>query len=152
RGEVTVGTSVSDSSAVLTNTGTQALSVAVSISGTDPGDFSVTQCPSPLAAETPCNITVTFRPTQAGVRSATLVVSYPGAAAAQTVQLTGDGIATQSAVNLAPSMLAFPATTTGSVSASQSIVLTNSGHANLNISSIVVGGPNSADFSITNTP
>jgi hypothetical protein len=148
--DTTVGQSVSDSTALLTNTGTEALNVTVTIAGADQSDFSVTPCPSPLAVRTSCKITVTFKPTQAGARQATLIVA--DSVGPQTLQLTGNGLAADPAVSLAPPTLTFAATTTGVLSASQSVVLTNTGNANLHISSILVGGQNSTDFSITNSP
>ncbi len=156
--QTTVGQSVSDSSALLTNNGTEVLNVSVSIitadqnsiTGADQNDFSASPCPSSLAARTSCPITVTFKPTQAGTRQATLVVT--DAAGPQTLQLTGTGVATQPAVGFVPFTLTFAATNTGGVSTSQSVVLTNSGNANLHISSILVNGQNSADFHITNRP
>jgi hypothetical protein len=93
-GNTAVGLSVSDNSALLTNTGTQALNVTVSITGADQGDFKATNCPSPLATRTPCPITVTFTPTQVGVRQATLVVA--DGAGTQSRQLTGNGVASSS--------------------------------------------------------
>ncbi len=148
--DTTVGQSMSDNSALLTNTGTEALNVTATISGADQGDFSTTTCASPLAPRTSCKITLTFTPTQSGARQATLVLA--DSAGPQTLQLTGNGIASQSAVRLGPSTLTFAATTTGVISASQSVVLTNSGNANLHISSILLSGQNSSDFAITNSP
>jgi Abnormal spindle-like microcephaly-assoc'd, ASPM-SPD-2-Hydin/Lactonase, 7-bladed beta-propeller len=92
--DTTLGQSVSDNSALLTNTGTQALNMTVSITGADRDDFSTTTCPSPLATRTSCPITVTFTPTQAGARQATLVVA--DSAGPQTLQLTGIGVSSSS--------------------------------------------------------
>jgi hypothetical protein len=95
-GEATVGLSVSNNSAILTNTGTQALSVSISITGADQGDFKFdpASCPSQLAARTSCSITVTFTPTEPGARQATLMVT--DSAGSQTLQLTGNGVASNS--------------------------------------------------------
>ena len=89
-GDTPVGQSVADNSALLTNTGTEALSIKVTITGADQSDFSTTNCPSPLAPRTSCPITVTFTPTQAGAREATLIVA--DSAGPQTLQLTGNGV------------------------------------------------------------
>jgi len=150
--DTTVGVSASDNSALLTNTGTQPLSVTISITGADQGDFHFdpTSCPSQLAAGSSCSIAVTFTPTQAGARQATLVVA--DAAGMHSIELTGNGVAAQPVANLSASAINFPTTTADGMSASQSIVLTNSGNAILHISSIVVAGQNPADFSITNSP
>ncbi|MBV9885832.1 MAG: choice-of-anchor D domain-containing protein, partial [Acidobacteria bacterium] len=92
--DTTVGQSVSDNSALLTNAGTQALTVTISITGADQADFNATTCPLLLAARTSCPITVTFTPTQAGARQATLVVA--ASAGPQTLLLTGNGVASSS--------------------------------------------------------
>jgi Abnormal spindle-like microcephaly-assoc'd, ASPM-SPD-2-Hydin/Lactonase, 7-bladed beta-propeller len=89
--DTTVGLSVSNDSALLTNTGTEALGVTVTITGADQTDFSASACQSPLAARTSCAIAVTFTPTQPGARQATLVVA--DSAGPQTLQLTGNGVA-----------------------------------------------------------
>jgi Abnormal spindle-like microcephaly-assoc'd, ASPM-SPD-2-Hydin len=148
--DTTIGQSASNNSPLLTNTGTEPLNVVVTISGADQNDFTTTTCASPVAPQTSCSITVTFAPTLAGARQATLVVA--DSVGPQTLQLTGNGLAAQPAVSLSPSSLTFASTTTGVTSASQSVVLTNSGSTNLHISSILVGGQNSADFVITNSP
>src|SRR5580704_13126894 len=110
---VTVGQSALNSSALFTSSGTNALSVTVTVTGANPGDFSATPCLSPVAAGSPCTITVTFQPTQAGPRAATLSVAYSGANAPQTLQLTGYGLAGEPTVSLAPSTLAFAPTSLG---------------------------------------
>jgi hypothetical protein len=92
--DTAVGLPVSNNSALLTNTGTDALGVTVTITGADQSDFSTTACPSPLAARTSCPITVTFTPMQTGARQATLVVA--DSAGPQTLQLTGIGVASSS--------------------------------------------------------
>jgi len=148
--DTTIGQSVSNDSALLTNTGTEPLNTTVTITGSDQSDFTTTTCASPLAPRTSCSITVTFSPTLAGARQATLVVA--NSAGPQTLQLTGIGLAAQPTASLEPSSLTFAPTATGGISASQSVVLTNSGNGNLHISSILVGGQNSADFAITNGP
>src|SRR3984885_251535 len=149
---VTVGQSALNSSALFTSSGTNALTVTVTVTGANPGDFSATPCLSPVAAGSPCTITVTFQPTQAGPRAATLSVAYSGADAPQTLQLTGYGLSAEPTVSLTPSTLTFAATSLSTAAPSQSVVVTNAGNANLHISSIVVSGQNVADFAITNSP
>jgi hypothetical protein len=53
-------------------------------------------------------------------------------------------------VNLSANQLNFPAQGQGTASASQLVVLTNSGEADLSISSISLSGQNNADFAQTN--
>src|SRR5207245_8608494 len=83
----------------LTNTGNEPLTITkISITGTNPGDFSQTNncplSPSTLAASASCSFNVTFKPTAAGSRSATLTATDNTNSAAgtnQTVNLTGTG-------------------------------------------------------------
>ena len=58
---------------------------------------------------------------------------------------------TNVAIGLAPSSLTFTTHLVGAPSAAQTVTLTNNGTAPLSITSIVVGGTNSADFAETNT-
>jgi arylsulfate sulfotransferase len=55
------------------------------------------------------------------------------------------------AVTIAPSPVTFPAISQGAVGTPTTIVVTNSGTGALNITSVVVGGTNSKDFSTTNS-
>jgi hypothetical protein len=61
----------------LTSSGTAPLTgVTVSITGASPGDYSQTNtCTSTLAAGSSCNITVNFKPTAAGSRTASLTIA-----------------------------------------------------------------------------
>ena len=95
-GSVTVGTSSSTKASTLTNTSaTFALNVySVTISGTNASDFTQTNtCPigSTLAAGKTCTVTVTFKPTVKGTRSATVTLSDNSSKGSHTVTLTGSG-------------------------------------------------------------
>jgi 6-phosphogluconolactonase (cycloisomerase 2 family) len=148
--QTTVGQSISDNSTLLTNTGTEVLNVTASIVGADQSDFTATTCPPSLPVRMSCSITVTFKPAQSGTRQATLVVA--DSAGQQTLQLSGTGIVAQPALSVVPSALTFAPTAPGVITVPQSIILTNSGSANLHISSIAVDGQNAADFSVVNSP
>jgi hypothetical protein len=76
---------------ILTNNQSTALAItSITISGTDPGDFSETnKCGTSRKAGWDCTITVTFKPTATGARSATL--SIKDGAGTQTVALSGTG-------------------------------------------------------------
>lgn len=75
----------------LQNTGGAALSISqIAISGADAGDFAQTNnCGSSLPANASCTISVTFRPTLPGARTATLAIT--DAVGNQMVSLTGTG-------------------------------------------------------------
>jgi hypothetical protein len=83
-------------SVTLTNSGTAALSIySIGITGANAGDFTQTNnCPinpNTLAAKARCTITLTFKPTARGTRTATLSISDSASGAPHTVALSGNG-------------------------------------------------------------
>jgi hypothetical protein len=76
----------------------------------------------------------------------TITSEAPGSP--HTVALSGTGI--QAAVSLSPASLSFGDQLVGTTSTGQSVTLTNSGTATLNISGVILTGTNSGDFSRTN--
>jgi hypothetical protein len=78
----------------LNNVGSAPLAISsVSITGTNAGDFAQTNnCPSTLAPNASCQISVTFKPTAGGARSANLQVAYNTTGSPQTVPLSGTGL------------------------------------------------------------
>ena len=86
-----VGTTSSAQVLTLTNGDVNALTgISVGLTGTNAGDFNETDnCGTTLAANSSCMINVTFTPTAAGARSATLTVS--DSAGTQSSSLTGTG-------------------------------------------------------------
>jgi hypothetical protein len=92
-GNQQVGTSSGPQSVTLTNTGsTQMYFFGISITGTNPGDFSETNtCGTSIAAKASCTITATFRPTATGTRKAAVSISDDGGGSPQKVTLTGTG-------------------------------------------------------------
>ncbi len=91
-GTVSVGTSSSPQVITFTNTDGVALRISVSITGTNPADFTETNtCGASVAAKGSCSINVTFRPTATGLRSANVSVADTGGGSPQTVSLSGTG-------------------------------------------------------------
>jgi hypothetical protein len=145
---VNVGQPSSTKTLALTNTGGEVLSVgSVAVTGANAGDFIATaNCAAPLSSDNSCNISIVFTPSAAGSRKAILTVN--DTAGAQTAQLTGTGVAPQSAVTLVPGTLSFAATNQGTTSAPQVVTVTSSGAAPLHISSVAVSGANAGDFNL----
>jgi M6 family metalloprotease-like protein len=77
----------------LTNSGTANLNItAFSFAGTNPGDFSQTNdCAGPVAAGGFCTVHISFKPTAAGVRTGSLLVTNNAAGSPYTVTLIGNG-------------------------------------------------------------
>ena len=149
-----VGTTSAAQNVTLTNSGTGPLTIAsVALSGANPGDFgSASGCGSTLAAGANCTIAVTFTPTAAGSRAATLTITDNAnntAGSTQTVALSGTGVAVPQA-GVAPGSLTFAAQSIGTSSAPQNITLSNGGTGPLTITGIALSSGNVADFSSTN--
>jgi hypothetical protein len=137
-----VQTASAAQSVTLSNTGTATLTIS-SFSLT--GDFAQTSnCGTNLSAGSSCTVNVKFTPTARGTRAGTLSLNSNAPGAAPSVSLSGSGIA--SIAGLAPSSLTFASQTLGTTSAAQTITLTNSGDATLNITSIAASG----DFAQSN--
>jgi len=113
------------------------------------GDFSQTNnCPAILAPNSSCTLSVSFAPTVTGARNGTLTISDNAQGSPQTVILTGMGSTAPAPVaTLTPTNLAFPGQQVGSSSAAQTITLTNTGNATLNLGGIQISG----NYAQTNT-
>jgi len=145
-GNQNVGTTSPSQSVTLTNTGSLSFTIsAVSITGTNPADFSQTNnCLVTLAPGSTCTITVTFDPTTSGARSASVSITDNAPGSPQTIALNGTGIA--AAVSLSATSLTFAAQLVGTTSSPQVVTLTNTGNGPLTVSSITATGA----FSQTN--
>jgi hypothetical protein len=87
---VTVGAKKAETVILTNNQKTSLAITSVTLGGTDPGDFSETNtCGTSRKAGWDCTITVDFKPTATGARSATLTIK--DGAGTQTVQLAGTG-------------------------------------------------------------
>jgi Cep192 domain 4 len=135
----------------LSNTGTAALTISsIAITGTNSADFSQTNtCGASVAAGANCSISVTFKPTATGSRTASVNITDNASGSPQTISLTGAG--TSPVVVLSAPNLNFAGQLLTTASAPQSVTLTNNGTAALTISAIAITGANSSDFSQTNT-
>jgi len=148
-GTVAIGVTSTPKTVTLTNVGTTAMTIsAIGFAGTNPGDFGQTHtCGSSLAAGASCTISVTFKPTASGTRSASLRVTDSTAASPQQVSLSGVG----TTAKLSPTGLSFGSEKVGTTSAAKAVNLTNVGTTALTISSIGITGTNAGDFSQTHT-
>jgi hypothetical protein len=137
-----VGTSSQPQTANLYNAGSIPLNLtSIKTGGTDPNDFTQTNnCPTSVPVGGGCQIQATFTPTAVGNRQAELVIGYKGLTSPQSVALTGQGVAAVS-VSLTPSNLTFATQLVKTTSAPQAATLTNTGSADVTISSIGTSGP-----------
>jgi hypothetical protein len=142
-GSQPANTTSAPQSVTLTNSGSATLNIGrVDISG----DFAESNnCGTSVAMGASCTLSVTFRPTANGSRTGQLTITDNSADSPQTVALKGIGGAAP-AVTLSPSSLDFGSQPANTTSAPQSVTLTNSGSATLNISRVDISG----DFAQTN--
>jgi hypothetical protein len=152
-GTVTIGQSSGSKLVTLTNTGGQALSLtSISVTGSNSTDFVATpncSLPTALSPNATCTISLTFSPTVAGARLASLATTDNAPGSPQLVPLSGIGAAPLPAVTLVPGSLTFATTTQGATSAAQTVTVTNVGPGTLHISSVLPGGANPGDFQVS---
>ncbi len=139
----------------VTNSGNVTLHISsVVLGGNNPSDFSMTNlCNGPYAANASCTITLTFTPLAAGQRSAILSITDDASNSPQSIQVSGTATSAPSnspAVTFSTTNLSFAAITQGTSSSAQSVTVTSSGGVPLHITSVVLGGADSGDFSMTN--
>jgi len=144
-----LGTTSPAKTVTLKNTGTATLTMtAVAITGTDAGDFAQTHtCGTSLAPGASCQISVKFKPTVSGTRTAALSITNNAAGSPQHVPLSGVG----TTAKLSLSSLNFGTLAIGTASPAKTITLTNVGTTTLTIIAIAITGTNAGDFSQTTT-
>ena len=138
------------------NSGTANVNVsAYSIAGTNAADFTVTEndCAAALANVIPsnnaCYVYVTFKPSAAGSRTATLQITDNASGSPQIVQLAGIGQLTTQTLTLSPASLSLGTSNVGTATNGTSIYITNTGDTSLTLNSYTIAGTNAADFSIS---
>jgi hypothetical protein len=150
-----VGTTSAAKNGTLTNTGTATLHISnVAITGTNAGDFAIVVGPSTTCTNGStvapnngtCAWAVTFTPSAAGTRTASLSFTDDAAGSPQSVALTG---ATPPVASLSTNSINFNNQGVNTTSAVQTVTVTNSGGSALNINGIALSGPNPGDFAIT---
>jgi hypothetical protein len=93
-----VHTTSAPKTVTLTNLGSTPLRIeSLTLRGTDAGDFAIQSSSTcavgrTVAGERRCTIDLAFKPTAAGARSATLVISDSDPSSPQTVSLNGKGM------------------------------------------------------------
>jgi hypothetical protein len=147
-------TNVGASSAAQTfnvgNSGTATLTFT-GISVVPVGDYTQTNtCGTSLAAGAICKVSVTFSPQTAGSRPAAISFADNVAGSPQSVALSGTAVGA-GAVTLSTTGVTFASQAVGTVSAAQTVTLTNSGSGSLTVASFKVTGTNYTDFTATST-
>ena len=148
-----VGATSAAQAITLNNTGNSALSItSVALTGTNASNFAQTNtCGSSVGAGTNCTISVTFKPTATGTRTAAVTLTDNATGSPQSVSLSGTTGGIGALASLSPSSLNFGNEPVSVISSSQVVTLTNTGSAALSIASIAFTGANAADFTQVNT-
>jgi hypothetical protein len=136
------------------NTGNASVTFSsVSTTGANAAEFAVsTNTCTTLAVGASCAVSVTFSPTAAGVRTASLSLVDNAPGSPQLLALTGTGQVPTPGFVASPTALPFGNQLINTVSAARSATITNNGTAPLSISSITLTGANAAQFgSLTHT-
>ena len=141
----------------MANIGNQTLTLTgISVTGSFGASTSGTGTCSSSSALAPggsCAIPLTFAPTAAGSATGTLACSSNSmnlSASSASISLTGMGTATAlPQVSFSATALTFGSQVVGSLSAPQTITLSNAGTASLSITSIWLVGQNATDFGMT---
>ncbi|HEX5410772.1 MAG TPA: SBBP repeat-containing protein [Terriglobia bacterium] len=94
-----------------------------------------------------CTIQVTFTPTQTGSVTDQITISDNAAGSPQAITVSGGGVTSAGTLSVSPASLTFAARTVGQTSPAQTVQLTNTGNAAINISNISTSG----DFGQTNS-
>jgi uncharacterized repeat protein (TIGR01451 family) len=139
-----VGTTSPPQAFSVTNSG----NAAVSISGiVATGNFTQTNtCGASLAAGATCFVAITFTPSGTGTLFGDVSITHAAPGSPHVVQLSGAGVLAP-AISLTSLSVVFGTQLIQTTSPSQTVTLTNTGSAPLNISSITA----SAEFAQTNT-
>jgi trimeric autotransporter adhesin len=152
-GEVITGTG-SPQTVTLANSGDVAVDIStIEITGTDAAMFAVTgTAPTTVAAGGSATVEVTFTPTAAGARTATLQLTHNGTNTPLEIALTGTGVVelAPGVLNPDPVALEFGEVITGTGSP-QTVTLANSGDVAVDISTIEITGTDAAMFAVTGT-
>ena len=147
------GTTSGAQAVTVTNIGNSTVTLSsIALTGANFGDFSISNntCPASLAANASCSVSITFSPTAAGSRTASVTFTDNATGSPQSVGLSGTGQVPSFTLNFSPSSLTFALQNTGSTSTAQSVTVTNNGNSPVTFSSIALTGANSGDFAISN--
>jgi hypothetical protein len=143
-GNQNVNTTSAAQTVTLTNGGTATLNVTSIAASTKYAQTNT--CGSSVAAGANCTISVTFTPTATGSQPGTITITDNATGSPQTVALTGTGVA--SSVSFLPTSLTFGNQNVNTISAAQTVTLTNGGGTGaLSVTSITT----STQYAETNT-
>jgi hypothetical protein len=150
-GSQNTGTTSAVQVITVSNTGGANLVVSgVALVGTNPGQFARTTTCATVAPGASCTVSVTFAPTTAGAKSASVRITHNAVGSPTNVPLTGTGVVATPAISVSPASLAFGTQNTGTASAAQLITVSNTGGGTLVVNSANLVGANPGQFTRVN--
>lgn len=136
----------------LANTGTADLAIAaIAVEGAGYANVSAAACPPVLSAGASCEVDIAFAPATAASYAAALRLSSNAAGSPHATQLRGMGTAaTVPVLNWVPAVTAidFGTVSAGSLSAVQSVTLSNLGPGGVNLTVLNAIGNDASSFSV----
>jgi hypothetical protein len=149
-GNQLAGTTSAAETVTLENTGTVNLTIN---SITASGNFAVTDdCGATIAPDGTCTLSMTFTPNAAGAFSGTITIDDDATDSPQQIALSGTGIENAGPqANFSATSLDFGNQTVDTKSTPQTVTVTNTGDANLQIDDVALGGDDPSNFSVQDT-
>ncbi|MGH9018923.1 MAG: virginiamycin B lyase family protein, partial [Acidimicrobiales bacterium] len=149
-GNQPVGTKSAPITLTFSNESGAAINVTSTVvAGADPAEFPIAdRCSGfSLGSGQTCTISVSFAPTVAGSRSATLSMTDSAAGSPRTVALAGIGAAV--GISFTPASLDFGTEELGATSTARAVTITNITHDPIKVNAVAVTGPAPGDYSVT---
>jgi len=112
-GNVLLGSSSNQYTVYLINRGTDAVTInSIALAGADYADYTESDgcAGNSLPANSTCSIYLTFAPTATGSRTATLTETDTGSGGPRTINISGSGINSTTAITFFPAALTFSST------------------------------------------
>ncbi len=147
-----VNTTSSPKTVTITNTGDADLVINnLNLAGTNAAEFafSSSALPITIAPAASANVTLTFKPTATGTRTASLVVIDNAAGSPHTVALTGKG--TAPVFGTSPASINFASQEIGTTSSQLALTINNTGGGELTITNLAISGTNASEFAFIPT-
>ena len=149
-----IGTMTPDHLLTVTNVGSSVLTITnVTTTGAAAADFVLTSASTCVGAmlsrDAACTVAISFHPGATGIRTATLLIAHDGLFSPVTVALTGTGAdpTVVPTATVTPASLTFGSQLVGTASATQLVIVNNTGPSQLLVSTVTRTGANAADFS-----
>ena len=142
----TVGQTSAPLTVTLSNTGNAALQIStIGVSGSEFSRSGGSCAPAgTVAIGASCSLQVSFSPSAAGTRSASLTVTHNGTGATSVLALSGSATAAaQATLATSATSVNFGALLVGTASAARTVTISNSGQAPLTFTSIKTSGAQS---------